>query len=61
MHKLPCSRPTAVNLADAAHKLGLLASQAAQQPAATGLSVAQAVIKACKQMLVDDIAANKVC
>ena len=56
----PCSRPTAVNLSDAAHKLGSLAQQKAAESNSNGNSVTVAVIEACKQMLQDDVAANKV-
>lgn len=55
-----CSRPTAVNLSDAAHKLGSLAEERAAESSSSGQHVTKAVIEACKQMLLDDVEANKV-
>ena len=55
-----CSRPTAVNLADAAQKLGDIAHAAAAKQGASGTTVAGAVITACEQMLHDDVTTNKV-
>lgn len=55
-----CSRPTAVNLADAAQRLSLLASEAAAAPGATAAAVTMAVVEACERMLRDDVEANKV-
>ena len=54
-----CSRPTAVNLSDAAQKLSSLAGKAAAQ-GADGQQVAQTIIRACEVMLHDDVAANQV-
>ena len=58
--KLLCSRPTAVNLSDAAQKLGRLAVNKAAETGSNAQSVTDAVIAACKEMLADDIAANQV-
>ena len=57
--KYLCSRPTAVNLSDAAQKLSSLAGKTVAQ-GADGHKVAQTVIKACEVMLHDDVAANQV-
>lgn len=54
------SRPTAVNLADAARKLTWLAQQEAAQEDASPESVTLAVVSAAEAMLEDDIAANRV-
>ncbi|GFR48766.1 hypothetical protein Agub_g10587 [Astrephomene gubernaculifera] len=56
---LVTSRPTAVNLADAAAKLKAATSAAAAAPAATPTSVCGAVIAAAEAFLEEDIAANK--
>ncbi|KXZ55583.1 hypothetical protein GPECTOR_2g1133 [Gonium pectorale] len=56
---LVTSRPTAVNLADAANKLRAVTASASAAPAATPLSVCGAVIEAAEAFLADDIAANK--
>lgn len=55
-----CSRPTAVNLADAAQRLSKLAADAAAQSDATAESVTMAVVEACEAMLRDDVEANRV-
>ena len=64
LHKLTarqsaCSRPTAVNLSDAAQKLSSLARKTVAQ-GADGRQVAQTIIQACEVMLHDDVAANQV-
>jgi methylthioribose-1-phosphate isomerase len=53
------SRPTAVNLADAARKLEKIVEAAKTKEGATGESVKEAYIQAAEQMLVDDIKDNK--
>lgn len=55
-----CSRPTAVNLSDAAQRLTKLASNSAAQKDSTPESVTIAVVEACEKMLSDDVAANQV-
>ncbi len=54
------SRPTAVNLADAAIKLRRVAETAAAADGATPVSISTAVIEAAEAFLEEDIAANKV-
>lgn len=54
-----CSRPTAVNLLDAATKLKALLRTAASAVDATAAAVTTAFIAAAEQMLEDDIAANR--
>ncbi|PNS13819.1 Methylthioribose-1-phosphate isomerase [Sphaceloma murrayae] len=56
---LVTSRPTAVNLADAAGKLERIIINAAKADGATGDSVKAAYIKSAEQMLVDDVADNE--
>ncbi|PYH76156.1 Methylthioribose-1-phosphate isomerase [Aspergillus uvarum CBS 121591] len=56
---LVSSRPTAVNLGDAARKLEVVVSQSASQPGATGHGVAVSFIKASEGMLVKDVEDNK--
>lgn len=56
---LVTSRPTAVNLADAARKLGRVVESASRAEEATGGQVADAYIKAAEQMLVDDVRDNQ--
>jgi methylthioribose-1-phosphate isomerase len=56
---LVTSRPTAVNLADAARKLGRVVESAAQSQGTTGGRVADTYIKAAEQMLVDDVRDNQ--
>jgi len=53
------SRPTAVNLADAARKLEKIVSQVASVAKATGPSVKDAYIAAAEKMLVDDVSDNE--
>ncbi len=54
------SRPTAVNLSIAEQQLNALAAKEAALPSATAVSVTEAVVKACHNMLQDDVAGNKV-
>ena len=56
---LVTSRPTAVNLADAATKLGRLIASALRAQDATGPHVADKYITAAEQMLVDDVRDNR--
>jgi len=56
---LVTSRPTAVNLADAARKLEKIVQTAAKEQDASGNSVKDAYIKAAEQMLVDHVSDNK--
>ncbi|EFJ49530.1 eukaryotic translation initiation factor 2B alpha [Volvox carteri f. nagariensis] len=56
---LVTSRPTAVNLADAANKLKAAAALAAAADAATPSSVCSAVMDAAEAYFVEDIASNK--
>ncbi|KAL9091641.1 MAG: hypothetical protein Q9165_004717 [Trypethelium subeluteriae] len=56
---LVTSRPTAVNLADAARKLKKVIQSAASSPGASGNDVQVAYVKAAEQMLIDDVADNE--
>jgi methylthioribose-1-phosphate isomerase len=56
---LVTSRPTAVNLADAAGKLKNVVATAKGKADATGVTVAKAYCDAAAQMLVDDVADNQ--
>lgn len=56
---LKTSRPTAVNLFDAAAKLSAINQQAASVESATAASVVQLYVQAAEQMLVDDVQDNK--
>jgi len=56
---LVTSRPTAVNLADAASKLGKIVDKAATSSNATGPSVKDAYMQAAEKMLVDDVSDNE--
>jgi len=56
---LVTSRPTAVNLADAAGKLDAVVAAAMAEPGATGFEVIEAYIKAAEQMLIDDVRDNE--
>lgn len=53
------SRPTAVNLTDAARKLEKILTSAAGSLDATGASVKDAYIQAAEKMLVDDVSDNE--
>ncbi|KAL5363739.1 Methylthioribose-1-phosphate isomerase [Aspergillus floccosus] len=56
---LVSSRPTAVNLSDAARKLEVVVAESARAPGATGKTVAAAFIQAAEEMLVKDVEDNK--
>ena len=56
---LVTSRPTAVNLADAAKKLGDVVSSAASSTGSKSSDVRDLYIKAAEQMLVDDVHDNE--
>ena len=57
---LCCSRPTAVNLGEAAKRLQALAKRASAGQGADGPAVSAAVAAACEAMLAEDITANQV-
>ena len=56
---LVTSRPTAVNLADAAGKLRKITEDASAKEGASGDSVREAYVEAAEQMLVDDVSDNE--
>jgi methylthioribose-1-phosphate isomerase len=56
---LVTSRPTAVNLADAARKLKKATEKAAERQGANGDSVRDAYVAAAEKMLVDDVSDNE--
>lgn len=56
---LVTSRPTAVNLADAARKLKKVVEEAAKDDSVSGEAVKEAYIKAAEKMLVDDVQDNE--
>ncbi|KAF1953909.1 putative translation initiation factor [Byssothecium circinans] len=56
---LVTSRPTAVNLADAARKLKKTTEEAAAKQGADGGSVREAYVAAAEKMLVDDVSDNE--
>ena len=56
---LATSRPTAVNLTDAARKLEKVVWDACSESGSTGSTVIEAYIKAAEQMLVDDVQDNE--
>lgn len=56
---LVTSRPTAVNLSDAARKLEVLTAEHAAQPGTTGQDVATAFIRAAEEMLGKDLEDNQ--
>lgn len=56
---LVTSRPTAVNLADAAGKLRKVTEDAASRDGAAGESVRDAYVEAAEQMLIDDVSDNE--
>lgn len=56
---LVTSRPTAVNLADAARKLKNIVQTAATREGATGAGVKNAYIEAAEKMLIDDVSDNE--
>ncbi|KAE8348136.1 Methylthioribose-1-phosphate isomerase [Aspergillus coremiiformis] len=59
LHFLVSSRPTAVNLSDAAGKLQTIVEESVKFPQSTGRSVAFAFIKAAEAMLEKDVEDNK--
>lgn len=59
LEHLITSRPTAVNLADAARKLEKVVESAARAANATGTSVKDAYVVAAEKMLVDDVSDNE--
>lgn len=59
LNHLVTSRPTAVNLSDAAKKLQAVVRHAEAQAGATNISINEAYIQAAEQMLVDDIHDNE--
>ncbi len=56
---LVTSRPTAVNLADAARKLKKTTEEAAGKEGADGNSVREAYVAAAEKMLIDDVSDNE--
>ncbi|KAH8633470.1 Methylthioribose-1-phosphate isomerase [Alternaria alternata] len=56
---LVTSRPTAVNLADAAGKLRNITEEAAASEGASGEAVREAYVAAAEKMLVDDVSDNE--
>ena len=56
---LKTSRPTAVNLFDAADRLGALVDQAAAAAGAAGVDVVAAYVAAAERMLEDDVRDNR--
>lgn len=56
---LVTSRPTAVNLADAAGKLRKITQDAASKERATGEAVREAYVAAAEKMLIDDVSDNE--
>lgn len=56
---LVTSRPTAVNLADAAGKLKKITDEAVAKDGASGDSVREAYVQAAEQMLIDDVSDNE--
>lgn len=59
LNYLVTSRPTAVNLADAARKLKKTVDTAATAQGASSVSVKDAYIQAAEKMLVDDVSDNE--
>ena len=59
LNYLVTSRPTAVNLADAAGKLKKTTGDAAAKEGANGVSVRTAYVDAAEKMLVDDVSDNE--
>lgn len=59
LNYLVTSRPTAVNLADAAGKLKKIVTSAAQASGASGSGVSQAYCDAAAQMLIADVSDNQ--
>ncbi|KAL8808355.1 MAG: hypothetical protein Q9182_000175 [Xanthomendoza sp. 2 TL-2023] len=59
LHYLLTSRPTAVNLADAATKLSAVVKAIAEQLDGTSIAVLEAYIEAAERMLVEDVQDNE--
>ncbi|GAB1195312.1 S-methyl-5-thioribose-1-phosphate isomerase [Aspergillus pseudonomiae] len=59
LHYLVSSRPTAVNLSDAAGKLETIVAESVRMPGSTGHAVATAFIQAAEAMLVKDVEDNR--
>lgn len=59
LHYLVTSRPTAVNLSDAARKLETLVAEHANKRGSSGRDVATSFIQAAENMLVKDVEDNK--
>lgn len=59
LHYLVTSRPTAVNLSDAAHKLEELVTERANTAGSEGHGIATAFIRAAEHMMVKDVEDNK--
>lgn len=59
LHYLVTSRPTAVNLSDAAHKLETLVIERANTEGSAGHDIAAAFIRAAENMLVKDLEDNQ--
>ncbi|KAL2859771.1 S-methyl-5-thioribose-1-phosphate isomerase [Aspergillus lucknowensis] len=58
LHYLVSSRPTAVNLSDAARKLEAIVSSQSKNPGSTALDVTSAFIQAAEAMLAKDVEDN---
>ncbi|GMF82089.1 unnamed protein product [Aspergillus oryzae] len=59
LHYLVSSRPTAVNLSDAAGKLETIVAESVKMPESTGHAVATAFIQAAEAMLAKDVEDNR--
>ncbi|KAE8365766.1 Methylthioribose-1-phosphate isomerase [Aspergillus caelatus] len=59
LHYLVSSRPTAVNLSDAAGKLETIVAESVKMPESTGHTVATAFMRAAEAMLVKDVEDNR--
>ncbi|KAL8813461.1 MAG: hypothetical protein Q9200_000258 [Gallowayella weberi] len=59
LHYLLTSRPTAVNLADAATKLSAVVKAVAEKLDSTSIAVLEAYIEAAERMLVEDVQDNE--
>lgn len=59
LNYLVTSRPTAVNLTDAARKLRKETEEAAEREGSSGESVRDAYVRAAEKMLVDDVKDNE--
>ncbi|PLB47004.1 putative translation initiation factor [Aspergillus steynii IBT 23096] len=59
LHYLVSSRPTAVNLSDAARKLEAVVADSVEKPDSTSYSVASSYIKSAEEMLAKDLEDNR--